>query len=242
MSSVLRGLQILERIVDSPRPLTHAELARLLNIPKSTLSQILALLEKANYIGSDGRLYYADVGLLALGQRIARAGNLHSAIRPLMDRLAERTGETVLLGSMVGNHIMYLEQSPSPLPIRYVTTVGQPRPLHCTAGGRVLLAFSNRSSASLDSVPKLTSRTITDVGVLDALLVDVRKQGHAINIGESVQDVSAISVPLRNERGDLLAALTVTGPSNRMSDMRKRILPLLLRTVEQASMVRRTSD
>jgi DNA-binding IclR family transcriptional regulator len=235
-------LQILERIVDSAHPLTHAELARSLNIPKSTLSQILTLLEKANYVGSDGRLYYPDVGLLSFGQRVARAGNLHSAIRPLMDRLAERTGETVLLGALVGNHIMYVEQSPSPLPIRYVTTIGQPRPLHCTAGGRVLMAFSNRSAASLDALPKLTSRTIIDVGLLDAILADVRKHGHSINIGESVQDVSAISVPLRNERGDQLAALTVTGPSRRMGDMRKRILPLLLRTVEQVNMVRRTND
>lgn len=231
MSSVTRSLEILEALVDAQQAPTHAELARALKIPKSTLSQILEQLTEANYIGQSGRRYFADIRLLSLGQRITHSSHARGAIKSRMDHLATRTGETVLLGTLVSNHLMQLEQSPSPQPIRYVTEVGAPRPLHCTAGGKVLLAFSNRSAGSLGPLPKLTDKTVTDPAKVDKMLETVRRQGYSLNKGESVDDVASIAAPIMSDTGDVLAALTVTGPAHRMTDMRERTLPLLLETI-----------
>lgn len=228
-----RGLRALEMLVEAPQPPTHAELARKLDIPKSTLTQILESLQKAGFIGIEDRHYLPGVRLLLLGQRIAHSSEVRTAARPVMEHLALETGETVLLGTMLGNTLTYVEQAPSPQPIRYVTRPGEPRPLHCTAAGRLLMALNGRDPRSLGPLTRFTARTVTDLETLDQILEQIRLAGYATNIGESVPDVSAIAVPLRRGEAPPTAALTVTGPSQRLDDMETRVLPLLLKAAKQ---------
>lgn len=227
MSSVKRSLQLLELITEAEKAPTHAELSRALEIPKSTLSQLLASLQQASYVTSVGRQYYPGIRLVALAFRIAHAGPLRSAVRPAMDALAAKSGETVLLALRAGPGIINVEQSPSPQPIRYVTTLGLLRPLHATATGRVFLAFTDTSSRSLGELPKVTRATVTDPAALDAILRKVKKDGFAISRGEAVEGVSGISAPIFDDAGRPIAALSVTGPSDRLGDIRERIWPLL---------------
>jgi DNA-binding IclR family transcriptional regulator len=233
MSSVVRSLQILEKLTDARRSPTHSELAHTLKIPKSTLSQILEQLVEANFIYQADRRYYANIRLLLLARKIAMATDARSGIRSVMDRVAVRTGETVLLGTMAGNHLVQIEQSPSPQPIRYVTEVGTPQPLHCTAGGKVLLAFNKRSARSLGRLSKLTERTVTDPAQVDLGLEAVREQGYAMSIGETVADVTSIAAPIVDADGDFLAVLTVVGPSRRIKERIDTTVPVLLQAAEE---------
>ncbi len=232
MSSVKRSLELLEFVVESTQPPTHAELARALQIPKSTLSQLLTSLQQAGHLTSVGRVYYPGVRLVALAFRISHAGPLRSAIRPVMDKLAEQSGETVLLGLRAGSGIINVEQSPSPQPVRYLATPGQLRPLHATATGRVFLAFTNTSARSLGPLNKETPATVTDPDELDAILKRVRRDGFAISRGEAVPDVWSISAPILDDTGQPVAVLSVTGPSYRLGDLRERVWPLLRKAIQ----------
>lgn len=231
MSSIERSLRLLEIVIENPKPFTHSELARTLDIPKSTLTKILKLLQKNGYLGTDGRRYLPGIRLLSLVHRTAFIGDIRSAVRPFMDKLSTETGETVLLGILAGNFLTYIDQSPSSQPMRYVTTLGQPRPLHSTALGRVLLAFSGRTAESVGPLTRQTEKTVTNPVALDKILRQVREDGFAINAGESVEGVTAIAAPLFSSRRELIAALSVTGPSSRLADVRERVWPLLKKAV-----------
>lgn len=233
MGSVERSLDVLEMIVEAETAPTHTELATALAIPKSTLSQILGVLQHTGYLGIHNRRYLPGVRLLSLVHRAAIAAGMPSAMRSWMDELAAESGETVSLGILAGTHVTCVDQSPSPRAIRYVTPIGQPRPLHATALGRVLLAFGGGSAKSLIPLIPYTDKTITDPDKLDKMLVRIRRDGYALNEGESVEGVIAIAAPLFNARHDLIAALSVAGPSNRLGDATERVWPLLRRTVNK---------
>lgn len=235
MSSVTRSLELLEFVVETTQPPTHSELARALKIPKSTLSQLLTSLQQSGHLTCVDRHYYPGVRLVALAFRISHAGPLRSAIRPVMDKLAADSGETVLLGLRVGPGIINVEQSPSSQPVRYLATLGQLRPLHATATGRVFLAFTDTPARSLGRLEKVTPSTITDPAELDAVLRKVRRDGYAISRAEAVPDVWSISAPIFDDAGQPMAAMSVTGPSYRLADLRERIWPLLRKAIASLS-------
>ena len=234
MSSVERSFRVLELLTASPRPLTHGELARELDIPKSTLTQLLAILLRAGFIGIEGRSYLPGVRLLALAQRVANSIDIRSAAKPIMEHLAIESGETVALATYAGDHVIYIEQAPSPQPIRYVTVIGTPRPLHCTAAGRLFLAFQGPDASKLGELQAFTPKTVTDPGELDRLLEQIRADGYAVNVDESVEGVAAVAVPIF--RGSALpsASLSVCGPTHRVRDsLTTEILDQLRRAVRK---------
>jgi DNA-binding IclR family transcriptional regulator len=221
MSSVKRSLKLIELIVGANNPPTHAELARQLAIPKSTLSQLLASLREAGYVAEiDGR-YHAGIQLMSLSYRIARRDRALMALKPALDGLAREAAETVLLAVRVRDQFMYIEQSPGPHPIRYAVNIGDTRPLETTAIGRVFLAFD-------EPRPQRASTALART------LADIRRTGYSVNEGEVLADVHAIAAPVFDSSSSLpTAVLAVLGPRSRMIDMRKRIWPMLRRAVKQ---------
>ncbi|MFI5011614.1 MAG: IclR family transcriptional regulator [Hyphomicrobiales bacterium] len=228
MSSVKRSLKLVEIIAGSDHPPTHAELARRLAIPKSTLSQLLASLRDAGYVALiDGR-YLPGIQLISLSYRVARKGKALMAMKPALDRLAREAAETVLLAVRVHNQFMYVEQSPGPHPIRYAVDIGDTRPLETTAIGRVFLAFDG--AADSPNAPD-SSTSPAKSAALGRVFADIRRTGYSVNEGEVVKGVHAIAAPILDEAGSPIAALAVLGPRERMADMRKRIWPLLEKTI-----------
>ena len=234
MSSVVRSLEILEAILSAPEPQTHGELARKYSIPKSTLSKLLETLQNLGYLRAAHKRYLPGPRLLSLGYRAVHTGHIRG-VKPFLDALAERTGETVLLGIPVGDHVMYVEQSPSSHAIRFVANVGELRPMHCTAMGRVFLAFGHRSARTLPpgSLVPFTSKTLVDPDLIDQELERVRRRGFALNEGESVEGVSAIAAPLIDSQGMLVAAISVTGPAFRVKKPQKKVWPALRQTIRR---------
>lgn len=233
MGSVERSLTVLEMIIQSDIGPTHAELGIALRIPKSTLSQILRELQRTGYVGCHDRHYLPGVRLLSLAHRAALAAEMRSAVRAWMDTLAADSGETVILGILAGTHVTYIDEAPGPHPVRYVAPLGQPRPLHATALGKVLLAFAGRSAREFAPLDSYTKRTLTDPDAVDKELGKIRRDGYAISIGEAVDGVGAIAAPLFNSSNELVAAMSVTGPSRRIQDAKERVPPLLLETARR---------
>jgi IclR family acetate operon transcriptional repressor len=232
MSSVKRSLQLVEIIAGSDQPPTHAELARRLAIPKSTLSQLLSSLRDAGYVALiDGR-YHPGIQLISLSYRVARKGKALIAVKPALDRLAREAAETVLLAVRVHNQFMYVEQSPGPHPIRYAVDIGDTRPLETTAIGRVFLAFDGAAPRSLPNGSG-SAKASAGPAALERILADIRRNGYSVNEGEVLEGVHAIAAPILDAAGYPIAALAVLGPRGRMADMRKRIWPLLDQTVRE---------
>jgi DNA-binding IclR family transcriptional regulator len=230
MSSVRRSLDLIEIIAGSEQPPTHAELARRLAIPKSTLSQLLASLRDGGYVALiDGR-YHPGIQLVSLSYRVAHKGRALTAVKPALDRLAREAAESVLLAVRVHDQFMYVEQSPGPHPIRYAVETGDTRPLETTAIGRIFLAFDGAAPQPPRNGSEPARLAASPAG-LARILADIRRNGYSVNEGQVVEGVHAIAAPILDEKGRAIAALAVLGPRGRMIDMRKRIWPLLRETV-----------
>jgi DNA-binding IclR family transcriptional regulator len=234
MSTIKRTLEILERIVDAPSPPSHGELARALKIPKSTLSQILAELITTGYVRSRERRYLPGPRLTAIGYRATRTSSIQTAIKPLLDRLSQESGETAICSMAMTDCFMFIEQSVSSQSVRYSITVGDTRPLYCTAMGRVFLAYDSRLVAELPRrLRALTPRTVTDRGELNQVLDEVRVKGYALNDGESAAEVSAIAMPILDQERHAIAAVSITGPSGRMNPLPGKYIDILRRGIDQ---------
>lgn len=217
MSAAGRGLRVLEYIASTPQPVTNQELINALEIPRSTLSDLMAELRALGYVQQVGGRYAPGVAMTLLGYHISRRLGTPGAIEDTLEGLAERTGETALYCVEIGGdeerigQVLIVEQVASPNPIRYVAPTGQPRSMTATASGRVLLAFSAREG---DGDPDLVAE-----------LQRVRRRGYAINVADS--GATSIATPVHDRHDRLIAALAITGPSGRMTDAAKRIWPPL---------------
>jgi IclR family acetate operon transcriptional repressor len=220
-----RTLQVLEQLAED-EPLTHCELAASLGIAKSTLSGLLGRLTAAGYVDVIGRRYLPGAKLLALGQRLAgRAGawdELREQWHPALETLVRQTGETVTLAVEVGGDaqragvLLAIDHVETPHPLRFVPGIGAPLPMEITAAGRVLLAFSGRTAASLRHPVQVDRPTF------DAELERVREQGFAIN--EAIEGVLTIAAPVLHDDRPI-AAISVFGPTQRLRDPERTIWP-----------------
>jgi DNA-binding IclR family transcriptional regulator len=125
----------------------------------------------------------------------------------------------VNLGVLSGGSVVYVDQVTGTRSIVSVSWVGQRTPLHCTSNGKVLLAFASdveRDRLLRSPLPKLTSRTITDVKALRGQLAEIRARGYAQTMEELEEGLNAVAAPVRGMGGDLVAALSVSGPAFRM--------------------------
>jgi DNA-binding IclR family transcriptional regulator len=222
VSAAGRGLRVLEYLAAMPQPVTNQELAKALDIPRSTLSDLLAELRSLGYVQQVAGRYVPGVSMTLLGYRISRRLGTPGAIERSLEELAQSTGETALYCVEIGGdedrigQVLIVEQVASPNPIRYVAPTGQPRSMPATASGRVLLAFSARDGGG--------------DAALVAELARVRRRGYAINVADS--GATSIAAPVHDRHDRLIAALAVTGPSGRMTDAAKRIWPTLRAAAE----------
>ncbi len=221
--SVRRAAAILKAFHPSETYLGANELARRLHLLPSTVHRIASSLVAEGLLESD-----RETGKYRLGLEILRLGRVALAQRGLrdqamtwMNRLAGQTKESVHLGTLVDGMYLIVEWIESEHSLRAGTKLGEHMYLHCTAGGKVLLA--QLSEAEVDRIietrglPRRTPKTIVDVGELKRQLVDVRRQGFAVDDEENGPGVRCIGAPIFDHRGQTIAALVVAGPAERLS-------------------------
>jgi DNA-binding IclR family transcriptional regulator len=144
------------------------------------------------------------------------------AARPALEALMRRTGETVFLATLLddGTGIAYVDKVESEHIIRYSSGVGDRRPLHATASGKAILAFlpAPRRAEILESIELVcdTERTIATLPALRASLEEVRRAGVCVNVEEIVAGACGIAAPVLDQRGSVLAACAIGGPTDRV--------------------------
>ena len=226
-------LLILERLVAARAGMTGTvslnDIADATGAPKSSLLGLLQGLQDEGCVVRDRDGAYAlGVRFLRLATHAVFGEQMVELLRPVLAELVAATGETAVLGALSADQgmITYLDRVESPNPIRYAVETGVQRELHCTAGGKLLLAYMEpaRLGAFLDGVArqKFTPATITDKRKLRAELARIRADGLSRTCDERIAGASGVAVPVFGPDGAVAATILIAGPSERMQQAAAR--------------------
>lgn len=223
-----RAAALLVRVVESGRPLAVGELATDSGLPKSTTSRLLGALERQGLVQRTrdrGALRPGPV-LLRFAQRDG-ADELIRLAEPCLELLARETGETINLAVPGPAGAEHLAQRDSAHFVAVTNWVGRRVPHHVAANGKAFVAFG---AADLpERLDRFTPATITDPAALTAQLETVRRRGFATAVDELELGLAAMAAPVHGAGGSVLAALSISGPTTRLSDERiERLAPLLI--------------
>jgi IclR family transcriptional regulator, acetate operon repressor len=211
-----RAAQLLVRVVEAPQPPSVGELAARAGLPKSTTSRLLAALERQGLVqrlGERGRLRPGPV-LLRYANRDASASLIELAA-PSLRRLADASGETINLAVPGPDGVEHLAQEDTTHLVGVTDWVGRPVPFELAANGKCFLAFGGDAEAT----PELRR---------------VRARGWATSIDELELGLSALAAPVLGPTGDAVAALSISGPTARLtSDRIAQLAPLLVEEANQ---------
>ncbi len=217
LSSVANSIRLLTSFSGEEDELAITTLAHRLGLAKSTVHRLASTLTSAGFLEQNretGR-YRLGVALFELGALVRRRMDVANEARPHLRELLEKTGETVQLGIVDHYSVLYVYEMESRRAIRMAAAVGARGPLHCTAIGKVLLAFQSQDYIR-DTVDRgltsFTEKTVTQGEAVLELLEEVRSREYAIDDEESESGLRAIAAPVRNHTGLVIAALGVAAP------------------------------
>jgi DNA-binding IclR family transcriptional regulator len=207
-------------------PMQLSEIARELNVAKSTIHRIAAvLLERAWVIRDTEGRYELGIRALRLGSAVGQLP-IVTAFRSVAAEFLDEHDETVVLAVIDGDESLFIAIEETSKPVRFVTHVGSKTPAFASASGRVVLAtYPPAIVESLWAGRPLvtpTGRHLNGMTELQRILDEVRAQGHAENEGETAHGLYAASVPIVNNSQTALAAFTTLIPISRVSDPERR--------------------
>jgi DNA-binding IclR family transcriptional regulator len=237
-----RSLEIIEAVAIDGGGLSLSELARRVELPKSTAHSLLQTLAADGFLerDADGGQYTLGPRMLRLLGRLPDQFELPRVARPIMEELVGRVGETAILGVRSGSSIIYVEQVEAPQYIRYAAPLGEARPLYSSSIGKLFIAaMSPAALHSLleDSPPtSLTEATKTDPEEILAESREIAAEGFALNRGETIDGVAALAAPVyrgNDPKATLLAGLSVAGPAERLGRRLSEFRPLVIEAAQQ---------
>jgi DNA-binding IclR family transcriptional regulator len=210
-----RVLTLLASFEDGREELGVTEIARLLGVHKSTASRLAAALERAGFLARSGRRYRLGVEIIRLGSLALRNFDLVARLQPAMEKLSQRTGETVNLAVPAGADILNVAEVPS----TYILScsggwIGRRTKPHAVANGKVLLAHGVLEMPRV--LDRYTDRTITSRAALASELAAIRRDGYGKAVAELEDGLAAVAAPVLDVTGTCVAALSVSGPEFRM--------------------------
>ena len=229
-----RGAQLLTLVLEAEAPRGLTQLAEDAGLPKSTASRLLGALERHGLVAQQGERgrFRPGPALVRFASRGAAGRNLVELADRPMAALAEATGETINLAIPGPSGVEHLAQVESRHYLSTSQWVGRQVPYHCSANGKVLLAYGVAAPAQGGTLEPLTSRTIVDPARLDSELDKVRNEGFASATDELELGLSAVAAPVHDESGRVVAALSVSGPTMRLTP--RRIAELRPIVIKQA--------
>lgn len=222
LSSVANSIRLLTSFSGDEDEIAITTLAQRLGLAKSTVHRLASTLTSAGFLeqNRDTGRYRLGVALFELGALVRRRMDVANEARPHLRELLEKTGETVQLGIVDHYSVLYVYEMESRRAIRMAAAVGARAPLHCTAVGKVLLAFqpADYIHETLErGLTAFTDNTIVRREAVLELLEEVRSRDYAVDDEESEIGLRAIAAPVRNQNGLVIAALGVAAPVQRMN-------------------------
>jgi IclR family transcriptional regulator, KDG regulon repressor len=234
ITSLQRGLRMLQLLGQTDRGLPASQIAKLSGLPVSTVHRFLVNLESGSFLMRDNvGNYHLGVACVFLGQAAREQLDIRTVSLPHLQQLNHRTRETVHLTVRHGLSAVYIEKLDSPQPLRIHSKIGASVPLHCSAVGKVLLAYMNDGDRerhlSQMELRRFTENTVGSIQELQTELARIRKNGYGCDLEEHEPHVRCIAAPVWDHSGAVNASLSVTGPAVRMSTARLREIAPLVR-------------
>lgn len=242
VQSVERAIDILQTFTADKPGLGVGEISRRVSLPKSTVFRLLTTMESRGFIiqDLDTNLYQLGVELIPLANSVHVYSDLRQVARPHLQSLADTLEETTLLSVLVDGEIINLDQIEftGRLVVR-AGRAGHRAPFHATSSGKAIAAFLPKyelDNLLASPLQAYTPDTITDADTFRSQLVSIRNRGFATSFEEYEEGLHAISANIRNNRGKVVASLSVSGPSYRLSRSNiKKISPIVMQTADQIS-------
>ena len=243
VKSVAKALIILNVLAEHQREMSLGDIAKEMQMAKSTAYGLLATLRDFGYIDQsplDGK-YRLGIRLFEVGNIVANRWDVRQVAAPFIQTLVDELGETVHLVVLDKGEVLYIDKrESSKLSLRIVSQVGTRLPTHCTGVGKVFLANlpidEVRRIITTKGLTRYTKNTITNLSRLEEELNLVRRQGYAMDNEEIMESLRCVAVPLRDHTGKVCAAISVSGPVSRFDgEQLETIVNLIVRIGQDIS-------
>lgn len=236
MGGLVKGLRLIEAFDSEHARMTQSEAALRVGISPAAARRCLLTLCDIGYAQTDGKHFWLGHGALRVAHAYAASTRLPRLLQPALDALNERTRESASLSVLDGDAAVIAARSTARRTMRVGLGVGSRLPLYCSAAGRVLLAPLPREQGEklVQATPmaRLTPHTVVTLAGLRQVLQACRDQGYAACDEEIELGVRSIAIPLYNQTGAMVAAMSLSTRAERMttSEMVRQFLPAMLRS------------
>lgn len=242
ITSLSRGLSLLSALAESPTPLNLTELSRVLRLRTSTVQRMTYTLKQLGYLDrdEDTKKFRTGPKTLSMGLSVIRNLNLRKVAFPYLEKTSKEIGETVNLAILDGTEIVYVERIKTQQILNINLEIGSRLPAFCTSMGKAMLAYlpEDRLEELLNrtNLIPLTSNTITHREAIRKELERVGRRGFATNNEELAIGLRSVAAPVRNFRGEVIAAVNIAVPSIRVSQKKLETV-LARRAMETAHQI-----
>jgi len=242
VKSAARVLDLLELLEPLQEPIGVSELARRMQIPKSSVFMLLATLEQRGYVESDSEKRFVLNPMFRGGGR-SWVGGFRTALiqiaKKQMEALVRATRETSFLATSDGRTIEYIAKVVSPHELRSDSDLHVPRPMHLLSLGMIFLAYQDRAKTEeflrKAELGDVTPQMTCSLAELREELVATRTNGYAVTRDLNTPGLSGISVPIFNGTGKIVAGLNLSAPSSRFEGVFPKAIPMLLEAAESVT-------
>jgi IclR family transcriptional regulator, KDG regulon repressor len=241
LSSVATAIRLLKAFSEDEVEIGISAMARRLGLAKSTVHRLAVTLVSEGLLEQDREngKYHLGIALFRLGALVRRRMNVSSEARPYLFDLREKINESVHLAILDETEIMYVYNLEGTHAIRMRSDIGVRKPAYCTAEGQAILAFQPDDIIERVIAAGLTARTpktITSAEKFIRELATTRQRGCAIEDEESELGMISIAAPIRDDSGDVVAAVGIAGPVTRLSKKSiATVMPHVIATADQVS-------
>jgi IclR family pca regulon transcriptional regulator len=233
VTALARGLDVMRAFSGRDERLTLSEIAQSVDLPRATVRRSLITLAALGYVQEDGKFFRLAPKVLTLAQAYLSSNLLPRLAQPVVERVSMQLGESCSVSILHETEVIYVARSTNKRLAALMGDVGTRRPAYCTSMGRVLLAYLPECERdayfrAVELAP-LTAHTVTDEAKLRSILVKIRKDEYCLSDQQTELDLRTIAVPLRNNAGQVVAAMHASTqasrtPKRQMTDV---FLPVL---------------
>ncbi len=221
-ATALKALLALEIVADSPEPVSVQEVANRLQSDKATAYRMLVTLLKSGFAVRDEatKRYSLSYKVVSLSRNLLAENEISKLIQQEMRELSVGTQETIHYSVLDGHNTVLVQRIKGVQLVNVDFQIGDRSPLHCTAIGKIILAFQDVrfiEEVIAAGLPAVTSRTISDADALRHELRKIRSQGYAIDDHEYSDTMRCIAVPVFEGNGHVRSGISISGPESRFS-------------------------
>jgi DNA-binding IclR family transcriptional regulator len=238
VKSLYKAIKLLDYFsVDTPER-GISELAELSGMYKSSVHNIATTLEKCGFLEKNegSQKYRLGVKILQLNHTLYMTNDLRNTVRPYMEKISNHSQESVYFATPADLEVIYLDAVYPAGSFSAKSIIGIKAPLYCTGVGKALLAHLPQTD--IDQVisrglKSFTPNTFTDGDKLHLEMAETRERGYAIDNMEHEYGIKCVAVPIRNIRNEVIASISVSGPSLRFTDEKIQEYAALLLSVSR---------